>query len=144
CCVTASSCHCPAGQSQQGTRSQGAAPPRGPVRGYWARHACPAALAQVAICSPVPLTVESPGSARHSPDCGLTRLTPPPPGTSCHCCAPVPLQDHRSTGVPLTVPLCWTSRHFPWTRTVPSGPVVHCWPLVPSQDDMSILVPFAV
>ena len=50
CCVTASSCHCLAGQSRQGTRSQGAGSARRPGRGYWARHACPAALAQVAIC----------------------------------------------------------------------------------------------
>ena len=42
------------------------------------------------------------------------------------------------------MPLCWTSRHFPCTRTVPSGPMVHCWPLVPLQDHMSILVPFVV
>src|SRR5215469_6429658 len=33
CCVTASSCHCLAGQSQQGTRSQGAGPLRRPGRG---------------------------------------------------------------------------------------------------------------
>ena len=46
--------------------------------------------------------------------------------------------------MPLEVPPWWTSRHFPWTRTVPSGSVVHCWAAVPLQPDTSTAVPLPV
>jgi MFS family permease len=48
-----------------------------PAPVQWTRQAIPGSLAaQVTTWSWVPLTAESAGSARHSPDAGFTRLTP--------------------------------------------------------------------
>src|SRR6266536_2247370 len=85
------------------------------------RQAIPGSPAeQVTTASRVPLALASPGSARHRPVAGLTRLTPPRSGTIRHRDR---LSAHvrSSTSVPLTAPHRETARHLLWIRTVPSG-----------------------
>ena len=52
---------------------------------------------QVHRTSWVPLAVLDPGSSRHLPEAGLTRV----PLLACHCWFPPPLQSHSSIRVPL-------------------------------------------
>src|SRR6266496_392476 len=85
------------------------------------RQAIPGSPAeQVTTASVNPPEPAAPGSARHRPVAGLTRLTPPRSGTIRHRDR---LSAHvrSSTSVPLTAPHRETARHLLWIRTVPSG-----------------------
>src|SRR5579859_8028811 len=88
----------------------------------------------------VPLAVLEPGSSRHLPEAGLTRV----PLLACHCWLAPPLQAHSSISVPLAVPAPVMSMHLPNTCSVPSEATVHCWLAPPLQSHISILVPLAV
>jgi len=60
---------------------------------------------QDSIAILVPFAVESPGSARQSPDSGLTNSVPiGPSGLIRQSCPPEPLHVLMPTGVPLAVP----------------------------------------
>src|SRR6266498_3072915 len=89
----------------------------------------------------VPLAVLLAGSSRQRPDCGLSRVR-----LVCarQTWAPVPLQSHSWTRVPLVVPPPLTSRHLLSARSVPSVPTVHRWALVPLQSYSCTWVPLAV
>src|SRR6266545_4222076 len=89
----------------------------------------------------VPLAVLLAGSSRQRPDCGLSRVR-----LVCarQTWAPVPLQSHSWTRVPLVVPPPLTSRHLLSARSVPSVPTVHTWALVPLQSHSWVSVPLPV
>jgi hypothetical protein len=98
---------------------------------------------QSQIWSWVPSVVLLPGSSRHRPDWLLNSAFVA--DRYCQPCAPVPLQPHSCTFVPLAVPLWETSRHLSIQRTVPSwsGPA-HRWPSRLLQDQICTEVPSAV
>ena len=75
-------------------------------------------MTQVAASSWVPFVVLAPGSSRHSPDAGFTRVFPVP---CCHCWLDAPLQVFSSVRVPDPPPV--VSRHRPLTLTVPVAPL---------------------
>src|SRR6266498_5509884 len=102
----------------------GGGPPPGRVH-FWL-----SPVWQSQICSGVPSAVFQSLTSRHLPDCGFTRRWLE---SYRHCCAPVPLQVHSHTRVPLAVPPYLTSMHLLRARTVPSEPTVHCWATVPLQ-----------
>ena len=53
----------------------------------------------------------------------------------------MPLHGYQSTSVPLVVPAPTTSRHPPWTRSVPSVYGDHCSPGSPSHVVTTIGLP---
>src|SRR6266567_5934065 len=113
--------------------------------GQETRQASPGSVAEQArISSCTPLAVASAGSARHRPECGFASMAPAPSGTRFHCCPGLPLQECRSTSVPLATPEPVTSRHLPLTVTVPSGFTFQACPAEPLHAQISILVPSAV
>src|SRR5579859_1188565 len=99
---------------------------------YGSRHSWAVLALQVYRSSWVPLVAEAPGSSRHLPVAGFTRLWLLP---GCHCWSASPgMQVQSWMGFPLVAEPPVLSRHLPSTRTVPSACSVHTCALVPLQE----------
>src|SRR6266508_499507 len=95
---------------------------------------------QSQICRRVPSAELTSVASRHLLDCGLRRV---PLACACHTCAPVPLQSHSCTLVPLAVPPEVMSMHLPRACSVPLVATVQRWALVPLHVHSCTAVPLA-